>query len=161
MPLLSEIRADFDRLKNLIQAAKNLPEQTSDANNMVYEYLCVAITGRLEQNLKAILITYSDHKSNRTMRGAVSKLCQSFQNPEKGKILELISYFDKDFSEKLKREWEAEGSIGNTISDMVGIRKGIAHQTTNARNATKTKVESFYGAYVSVVTTINDHFIKH
>ena len=160
MALLPEIRADFDRLKRQIQTAKVLPEDSGDASNMVYEYLCVAIAGRLEQNLKLILITYSNHRSNRTMGGAISKLCQSFQNPDRHKITELLSYFDKDFASNLRVEWEVEGSVGQIISDMIGIRKNIAHQTTNARTTTRTKVDKFYSAYVDAVTAINDHFIK-
>ncbi|BCH58619.1 hypothetical protein RvVAR0630_12430 [Agrobacterium vitis] len=162
MAIHPDVRADFDRLKNQIKAVKNLPETASgDATSMLYEYLCVAITGRLEQNLKTILITYSDQQSKKTMSGAVSKLCQSFQNPDRGKIIELVSYFDKDFSKHLETEWESEGSVGHTISDMVGIRKKIAHQTTNARTATRTKVENFYSTYVAAVTAISNHFLKH
>lgn len=161
MALLPEIRADFDRLKAQLDAARSLPESASgEATNMVYEYLCVAITGRLEQNLKAILIAYSNNASNQRMGGVVSKLCQSFLNPDRSKIIDLLSYFDKDFSKFLAEEWDEEGSVGHTLSDMVGIRKSIAHQTTNSRSTTRTKIENFYGAYVKAVTQINDHFIK-
>lgn len=161
MPIPSEVRADFDRLRNLIDEANSLSEDvSSDARSMAYEYLCVAITGKLEQNIKQILIAYADSRCSAPMGAVVSKLCQSFQNPDKAKIITLLDIFDKDFSKALEAEWNKERSVGNTISDMVGLRKTIAHQTSNSRNSTKTKIESFYLAYRTFITDLSNHFLK-
>lgn len=158
--MLPEIRADFDRIKNLIDASRKLPDETSgEASSMVNEYLCVAISGRLEQNLKLIFIAYSERKSQKAMGTAVSRLCQSFQSPSKEKICDLVSLFDKEFSSILSEEWKEDGSIGSIISDMVGKRKVIAHQTRNNRDTTSTKIDQFYGAYKEAVSRIHDHFL--
>jgi hypothetical protein len=159
--VLPEIRADFDRMKSLIDASRSLPDGASgEADSMINEYLCVAISGRLEQNLKQIFIAYSERKSDRAMGTAVSRLCQSFQNPSKDKICDLVSLFDKDFSSSLLEEWKEDGSFGSTISDMIGKRKVIAHQTKNNRDTTSTKIDQFYRAYKEVVTRIHDHFLR-
>ncbi len=159
--MLHEIRSDFDRVKNLISVSKNLPDEVSgEASSMMNEYLCVVISGRLEQNLKQIFITFSDRKSKEAMGTAVSRLCQSFQNPSKDKICDLVSLFDKGFSTTLAAEWKEDGSVGHTISDMVGKRKVIAHQTKNNRDTTSTKVDQFFAAYKEVVTRIHDHFLN-
>jgi len=159
--MLPEIRADFDRINNLIVASRKLSADTSDeATSMINEYLCVAITGRLEQNLKKIFIAYSERKSNKSMSAAISRLCQSFQNPNKDKICDLVSLFDREFSLRLAEEWKEDGSVGSTISDMVGKRKIIAHQSKNNRDTTVTKIEQFYRAYCQVVIRIHDHFLS-
>ena len=158
--MLREIISDFDRVKNLIAVSQSLPDDISgEAVSMMNEYLCVVITGRLEQNLKQIFIAYSDRKSKTAMGTAVSRLCQSFQNPTKDKICDLVSLFDKEFSEKLIAEWKVDGSVGQIISDMVGRRKIIAHQTKNNRDTTTSKVNNFFTAYKSVITEIHDHFL--
>lgn len=159
MPIPAEIRSDFDRLSNLMRAAAALPDTASgEAGSMIYEYLCVAISGRLEQNIKTILIAFANNKSERSMGPVVSKLCQQFQNPDKDKILALLELFDKDSAVELRDLWKLEDSSGAAISDLVGIRKMIAHQTSNARSATRTKVERFYRAYVDVVTEVSNRF---
>lgn len=157
--MLAEIQADFDRLQRLINAANELPDEaTGEAESMVYEYLCVAIAGRLEQNIKSILVTYSDRKSNRMLNKAVSRLCQAFQNPTKEKILDLVKLFDPEFSSTLDSEWKEQLSAGGIVNDMIGHRKRIAHQTTNSRSMTKTKVVSYFGAYKEVVVRLEGHF---
>ena len=159
--MLPEIRADFDRIKNLISASRNIPDEASgEAMSMINEYLCVAITGRLEQNLKQVFVKYSERSSNKVMGAAVSRLCQSFQNPSKDKICDLVSLFDKNFSSALAEEWKEDGSAGQAISDMVGRRKVIAHQTKNNRDTTSTKIDQFFDAYQEVVTRIHDHFLR-
>jgi len=159
--MLPEIRADFDRVNNLIRASRNLPDEvTGEAASMLNEYLCVAISGRLEQNLKLIFITFSERKSEKAMGTAISRLCQYFQNPSKDKICVLVSLFDKEFSNALASEWQEDGSLGHMISDMVGKRKVIAHQTKNNRDTTSTKIDQFYAAYKEVVTRIHDHFLN-
>lgn len=158
--MLYEIRSDFDRIANLIKASKKLPGDVSDeASSMINEYLCVAISGRLEQNLKQIFISFSERKSEKSMSTAVSRLCQSFQNPSKDKICDLVSLFDKEFALTLEEEWKEDGSPGRIVSDMVGKRKVIAHQTRNNRDTTSTKIDQFFGAYREVVTRIHDHFL--
>ena len=159
--MLPELRADFDRINNLIKASKDFPDDISgEAASMINEYLCVAICGRLEQNLKQIFIAYSERKSEKSMGPAVSRLCQSFQNPSKEKICDLVSLFDKEFAATLTTEWKEDGSIGSIISDMVGKRKVIAHQTKNNRDTTTTKIDHFFGAYKQAVTRIHDHFLN-
>lgn len=158
--MLPEIRADFDRINNLINASRAPSNEASDeVKSMVNEYLCVAITGRLEQNIKKVFIAFSDRNSKKKMNTAVSRLCQSFQNPSKEKICDLVSLFDKDFSKVLISEWQHEGSAGQTISDMVGRRKVIAHQTRNNRDTTNTKIDQYYLAYKEVVARIHNHFL--
>lgn len=161
MPMPAEVRADIDRLKNMIDVADSLGEDvSSDARSMTYEYLCVAIVGRLEQNIKQILIAYANGRCSAPMGAVVAKICQQFQNPDKVKIINLLESFDKLYARQLEEAWKDEGSIGNVISDMVGMRKAIAHQTTNARNSTRTKIQLFFKTYREFVTNLSDHFLK-
>lgn len=74
--MLSEIRADFDRIRNLITVSRNVSdEESGEAASMINEYLCVAIAGRLEQNLKLIFVKYSERNSKKNHgRGGVETL---------------------------------------------------------------------------------------
>lgn len=159
--MIREIIADFDRLKNQIDVAINSTNHENfEVQNMAFEYLCVAIVGRLEQNIKTILVTYANNKSEKRIGSAVTRLCQNFQNPSKDKLIDLISLFDKDFAVKLKSDWAEENSLGFIISDMVGKRKTIAHQTNNNRDVTKTKILAYYKAYKELITILDGHFLR-
>jgi len=158
---MREIQADFDRMKNLIDAANNAPEDVSgDIRSMSYEYICVAIAGRLEQNLKTVLVTYANNNSNKRIGASIARLCRHFQNPSKEKILDLIALFDPVFAEQTKVEWDEDDSIGNVLSDLIGKRIVIAHQTNNNRDVTRTKVQGYYRAYTGVITKLDAHFLK-
>lgn len=158
--MLPEVLADFDRLRSLIRVSKGLYDgQSGEALSMINEYLCVAITGRLEQNIKQILIRYAEDSSHQKMSAPISRLCQQFQNPDKNKIVELVALFDKDFSHALSLEWSEDASDGNVISDMVGKRKAIAHQTRNNRDTTGTKIDLYFKAYQSTITRLHGHFL--
>lgn len=157
-----EIQSDFDRLKNQTRLAGNLSsELPSDIQAMVYQLLCVAITGRLEQNLKTIFVCYADRKSSKNMGRAVSRLCQSFQNPKPDKIISLVELFDRDFSKTMSDEWAAaEPSEKDIISNMVGDRIAISHQTTKSINVTKSKIDGYLATYIKVVTKVHNHFLE-
>lgn len=161
MPPPPEVRADIDRLRGLLKVASEMPEEVSgEANNMVYEYLCVAIAGRLEQNIKAVLIAHSDSVSQKRLSAAISKVCQAFQNPDARKIIELLKLFDSEFATRLEEEWKEDNSHGLTISEMIGVRKQIAHQTSNARSATRSKIERYFHAYEAFLHLLSDHFLE-
>jgi len=160
VPMLCEVQADIDRLKSQIEVANNSSGDVQDEmKSMAYEYICVAITGRLEQNVKTILITYANNCSERSMGKAISRLCQGFLNPSKDKLVDLVGLFDKGFADNLREEWQDDGSLGHTISDMVGKRKVIAHQTKNNRDVTRTKIRQYFNAYKDLVTLLDTHFL--
>ena len=159
--MLAEIRADFDRLKHQIKMAGELPpEVPDDISSMTYQLLCVAIVGRLEQNLKTIFIYYGNNNSNRAMGKAITRLCQSFQNPKPEKIIDLVGLFDKEFATLLHRNWlDSSPSDMDVIRNMVGERIAVAHQKTKNFSITRTKVEQYYDTYKRTVTQIHDHFL--
>lgn len=158
--MLKEIRAEQDKIKALIDAASELPPDTSSSTiSMVHEYLCVAICGRLEQDIKAILVEHARRQSKTKLERAISRLCRQLLNPETRKILDMIELFDKDFKKQLSKEWEESGSDGEVINEMVGHRKRIAHQTNSSRSMTKSKISMYFKAYKNVIAKIDGHFL--
>lgn len=161
MPPPPEVRADIDRIRNLIRVATNMPDDTSgEANSMVYEYLCVAIAGRLEQDIKIVLIKHAEAVSEKRLSAVVAKVCQGFQNPDSRKIVDLLKLFDSAFAEQLEAEWQEDNSDGRVISEMIGVRKQIAHQTSNSRSATRSKIEKYFRSYEAFVNRLSDHFLN-
>lgn len=159
--IIAEIRAERDKLKALISAAQKMPSDTDSAvASMAYEYLCVAVCGRIEQDVKKVLIEYSKRQTKAKLDRAVSRLCQNFINPYSNKLLDVIDLFDRDFKKELESNWEKDGSVGKVINSMVGQRKRIAHQTSSSRHTTETSVLQYFAAYEQLISVLEEHFLQ-
>lgn len=160
--MINEIRASSDKLSALIETAKTeLSPEQAKSSSMTYEYLCVAICGRIEQDVKTILVEYARRSSERKLERVVARVCREFMNPEKDKILKTLDLFDRDLAKKLTNEWKDENSIGNTINELVGHRKRIAHQTNSNLSMTRSHIEKYFYAYKSLIKQLDEHFLKN
>ena len=159
--MLAEIRAEKDKLKALMETAKELDSDTdSAAISMTHEYLCVAICGRVEQDIKTVLIEYSKRKSDAKLERAIARLCRNLMNPEPTKIIDTLELFDRDLSRALKAEWQEDDSVGSILGQLVGQRKRIARQTSSSRHMTATKIDEFYRAYLTLLERLDRHFLN-
>lgn len=160
--MLNEIRAEIDKLSALIAAAHDEiePDQFRAAS-MAYEYLCIAICGRVEQDVKTILIEYARRSSGRKLERAIARVCRNFMNPEKEKIIDTLELFDRDYAVSLRRSWQDENTTGTIINEMVGHRKRIAHQTNSNRSMTKTQIDRYFKAYKDLVLELDRHFLSN
>lgn len=159
--MLNEVRAERDKLKALVDLSASLPEETdSAAISMTHEYLCVAICGRIEQDVKKILVEYARRASDAKLERAVARVCRDFMNPERAKIIGVLELFDRDFSKKLEEEWKPDDSLGRTIDRLVGQRRRIAHQTSSSRHMTRSIIADFFDAYDSLIDLFDKQFLS-
>ena len=89
-------------------------------------YLCILVSGYLEVSIRTIYREYTRSKSSSpNIVNYVEKNLRMFRNPKMGKILELCSFFDKEWRKSM--ESDIDDKIKTSIDSIVNIRNEIAH----------------------------------
>lgn len=104
------------------------------------KYVCVLVSGYLEQSVKEILLAHSAGKSAPRVSRYVERSWPISRNMSCANILEILNHFDEDWASKfdkwLKDEEERKGAINNLVS----WRNNIAHG--NEANTTGVTINS-------------------
>lgn len=152
------VQADFEELRRKLDELRRVdPEVAGEVHSMAAQYLVVAIAGKLEQGLKAVLQDYTSRRSNISLDRAIARLCESFQNPRPDKILELVNAFDKDARQKIEQEWESDDNrLQQSVKALVSTRINIAHQKTRYSRVSLESLDEFYSSYKAVLKSVSE-----
>jgi len=120
---LIEITRQRQRLDDLFQKAKNLPDP--EIQSHWCRYLCVLVSGFLENSVRLTYSEYARKRANELVADFVQNRLQQFQNPKMGPILDLTSAFSQEWKERL--EDQTSGQLSESVNSIVGNRNKIAH----------------------------------
>lgn len=143
---------DIHRQKQKIDELFNMARSFPDAEIQSHwsRYLCVLISGFLENSVELCLSAYSQRVSNEVVSNFVSGRLRGFQNPKMGLIGELFGSFDPNW--KIEFESATEGQLSDSVNSIVGNRHKIAHgESVSLSLAT---LSSYYNDAVKVVDMI-------
>lgn len=112
------------RLDHLFERFKDLSE---DPELLAHwsRYLCVLVSGYLEESIQTIYREYSRSKSAPNVANYVESRLKGFQNPKIGKILGLTASFNKEWEQALENTINDE--IKHAVDSIVNIRNKVAH----------------------------------
>jgi len=118
-----EIHQQKQRLDELFKAAGSF----SDAEMQSHwsRYLCVLVSGFLENSVELCLSEYSRRVTNVVVSNFVSAKLRGFQNPKMSAILELFGSFNPDWRTQL--DLATQGQLSDSVNSIVGNRHKIAH----------------------------------
>ena len=88
-------------------------------------YLCVLVSGYLEESIRILLREYSKTKSTPYVANYVETKLNSFCNPKMGIILGLTGAFSQEWQKNI--ETAVKGEIKSSVDSIVDIRHKIAH----------------------------------
>ena len=88
-------------------------------------YLCVLVSGFLENSIGTIYIEYAKKKATPQIVNFVEKYFEKFQNPNMDKIFQLMASFDKEWGKQFKSR--TEGEIQDAVNGILNLRHKIAH----------------------------------
>ena len=88
-------------------------------------YLCVLVSGFLENTVELCLSEYSRRVANVAVANFVTAKLRGFQNPKMSAILELFGSFNPDWKAQL--ETATQGQLSDSVNSIVGNRHKIAH----------------------------------
>jgi RiboL-PSP-HEPN len=118
-----EIHQQKQRLDELFKVAGSF----SDAEMQSHwsRYLCVLVSGFLENSVELCLSEYSRRVTNVAVSNFVSAKLRGFQNPKMGAILDLFGSFNPDWKTQL--DAATQGQLSDSVNSIVGNRHKIAH----------------------------------
>lgn len=93
---------------------------------MIFQHLCIRISGNLEVCITEILNEYTRGKANPQVRRAVERMMGTFQNPRCQRIINLLTSFNLDWGQKFDR-FSSEEEIKDKINSIAANRNLIAH----------------------------------
>jgi hypothetical protein len=120
---LVEISRQRQRLDDLFQKAKNLPD--AEVQSHWSRYLCVLVSGFLENSVRITYAEYARKRADPSVADFVESRLRQFQNPKMGTILDLAGGFSQEWRRQLERD--TNGQLGESVNSIVGNRHKIAH----------------------------------
>lgn len=108
------------RLESLVKRAESVADIQIQSDLACY--ICVRVSGLLEQSLYDCLLDYTIKHSNGTVASFVERQLDKFQNAKSGKIGDLLGAFDPTWKSEFEVRPEREH-----IDAVVGLRHQIAH----------------------------------
>ena len=120
---LVEITRQRQRLDDLFQKAKNLPDP--EIQSHWSRYLCVLVSGFLENSVRLTYTEYARSRADVSVADFVENRLRQFQNPKMGTIVELAGGFSQEWRKRL--ESDTKGRLGESVNSIVDNRHKIAH----------------------------------
>ncbi len=120
---LVEITRQRQRLDDLFQKAKNLPDL--EVQSHWSRYLCVLVSGFLENSVRITYTEYARRRADVSVADFVESRLRQFQNPKMGSILELAGGFSQEWRQRLEND--TSGQLAESVNSIVGNRHKIAH----------------------------------
>lgn len=120
---LIELTRQKQRLDDLFEKARAFPD--AELQSHWCRYLCVLVSGFLENSVKLTYSEYARRRSDPWVADFVQSRLQQFQNPKMGAILEIVGAFSQEWRESL--DDKTNDRIGESVNSIVGNRHKIAH----------------------------------
>lgn len=94
--------------------------------SMIFQHLCIRISGNLEVCITEILNEYTRGKANAQIRRAIERMMGTFQNPGCQRITNLLSNFSSEWGREFEKFVSTE-EIKDKIDSIAANRNLIAH----------------------------------
>jgi len=120
---LVEITRQRQRLDDLFQKVRTFPD--AEAQSHWSRYLCVLVSGFLENSVRITYTEYARKCANPSVADFVESRLRQFQNPKMGTILELAGGFSQEWRQRLEKD--TTGQLSESVNSIVGNRHKIAH----------------------------------
>lgn len=160
--MLKSRKKQRDRLSALIQnppiaGGLSFPEQINAEANWA-KYMCVLVSGYLEQSLKNICFYYAEKNSNELVLNYIEKTWPQSANMKIHKILEIIECFDCQWKMAFS-EWIDENGYKKNINSLVQSRNDISHgNDANTNNVTILSVTQNFEIVNDVLGKLDELF---
>jgi len=113
-------------------------------------YLCVLISGFIENAMRILITEYSKKKSHPNVSNYVSKQIKGITNLNKEKILQLLGSFDPEWRNVIEQKISDQQK--DAIDSIVANRHNIVHG--RSVGITVPQVKNYYQCVLTVIDTI-------
>jgi RiboL-PSP-HEPN len=146
-------RQRIDTLFSKVASISNPADQSEWS-----KYLCVLVSGFIEESLRVLLEEYTRTHSAPNIQNFVEKQIGNITNCKTSRILEVLSKFSQDwandFSNQIQTRSSITDEIKNSIDSVIANRHDIAH----GRNVgiTYTRMYTYYNNIKKAVDILDD-----
>ena len=141
--------SEKQRIDNLFDRISELPVN-DEFHAHWSRYLCVLISGFIENAMRILLTEYSKNKSHPNVSNYVSKQIKGITNLNNERILQLLGSFDSKWRTVV--EQKISDAQKDAIDSIVANRHNIVHG--RSVGITITRVKNYYLSILSVISTI-------
>lgn len=109
-------------IDSLFEAAESVQPELQAS---LARYACVLASSYLEAAFRELIVTYTQKRSDRSVRRFVESTLATFRDPNMEKVLQLVGRFDPEFRRSL--EEQSAGQLKDSINSISANRNSIAH----------------------------------
>lgn len=148
-----EISRHKDRIDGLFELGRG-PNFDGTVAAHWSRYLCVLISGFLEDSVRTILIDYATRRAQPSCARFIIGRVREFSNAKMNKILDLIGEFDGEARAELERF--VERRLKDSVDSIVNNRHQIAHGRSAGIGLAE--LRDYYRSVVRVIDEIERRF---
>jgi hypothetical protein len=123
---ISSHRQKIDALFNKVSSISDLADQGEWSR-----YLCILVSGYIEESLRILLETYSENHAAPYIQNFVCKEIERITNCKTNRVIDILCKFNPAWGNDFTNQIAAKSSITNEIKDsidsIVTTRHAIAH----------------------------------
>jgi hypothetical protein len=97
------------------------------------KYVCVLVSGYIEQSVKEILLEHAESKSSPRIVSYVTRTWPSSKNMACTAISEILQHFDVDWQKSFD-DWSSKDERKKEINEIISWRNNIAHGKESSTN---------------------------
>ena len=124
-----KIVAHRKKIDDLFEKISSIPNSADKSEWS--KYLCVLVSGYIEESLRVLLEAYCENRASDTIQNFVSKHISRVTNCNTQRIEEILGSFDKtlknNFTEQIVANSEIKDEIKNSIDSIIANRHSIVH----------------------------------
>lgn len=151
----SKIVREQQYLDNLFAKISNIQRISPDDIDLQAHwarYLCILVSGFLENSISTIYIEYAKKKATPQITNFVEHKLERFQNPNMEKNFQLMASFDEEWGKQFKIR--TEGEIKAAVNSIVKLRNDIAHG--KSVSTTYINIKNYYQSSKKLLDVIED-----
>jgi hypothetical protein len=136
---MRELQRQRDKLDNLFQKVSALQDDVELQSHFA-RYLCVLVSGFLENAIVEIYGAYAQNKSGQYVANYVETQLGRIQNPNMQRILQVSGAFNPQWRDEIEADLAQE--IKDSINSIMANRNQIAHGESS--NITYVRIKDYY-----------------
>lgn len=149
----NEVIRAKQKLDKVFAKIDQLPKEDIELQAHWAKYLCILVSGFLENSVRAIYSEYAKKVSKSTkLTNFVESKLKDLQNPRMDKILQLTGSFSREWQSNLEKA--TEGELKDAINSIVANRNNIAHGEDS--RITYARIKDYYEKAIKVINMIEN-----
>ncbi len=151
-----DIQAFQNRIENLFSKHSSITDMEVQSNWA--KYLCVLVSGYIEESLRILFYEYAKNHSNPQIRRYIDLHIRRITNCKNSRILEVLNHFSDDWVRNYNDKIASRETSTNQIKDSIDSIIDNRHQIAHGRNVgiSFVTVKSYYDSVKVAIDVLHE-----